>query len=505
MLAGAMSRSLQVVVLALLLAGFAFGAGELGRARGAMAASTRHVERPDGALSFSDEEPLELPAHIRRILAGGGPTPDLDQVSLEEDVALAQRMVPAEGTIVLFAGGAGTRAVQERDPSPEGDSVVFALGNLFSPRGGRDAHYRRTRLSLHGGASVDEIFAAFELALPDGDDPLFFYFTGHGRGGATPADALAQTWGNAGFDPRTFAEQMEDLGTERRVRVVVTSCFSGGFAEIAFRGADETLGPTEQDRCGIFSTSWDRESGGCDSDTDRAVHEGFGVYFLSALGGRDRDGNDARARIDRDHDGTITLLEALAEVRIASRAIDVPITTSERLLRSVAPEEGEAVPVPLPEESAVIDALLAALHLDSVEAVERSLEMLRAREEENTDALTEAYAEADDRAAEVAGAVLSRWPVLDDPYHPDYPAMLREAHDELREFFESEEAIAWAEAEDDASALQTANDGLEVEIAVHLRVLQAAETLALAGRLAARGGPSWERFQAMRACEASAP
>lgn len=499
-----MSRSLQLVLLGLLLAGFAFGAGELGRARGAMAASTR-VARGDGVLSFSDEEPLELPLHIRRILAGGGPTPDLDQVSLEEDVLLAQRSLPTDGTIVLFAGGAGTNAVQERDPSPEGDPVVFALGNLFSPRGGRDAHYRRTRLSLHGGATVDEIFAAFELALPDGDDPLFFYFTGHGRGGASPVDALAQTWGNAGFDPRTFAEQMEDLGTERRVRVVITSCFSGGFAELAFRGADETLGPTDQDRCGIFSTSWDRASGGCDSDADRAVHEGFGVYFLSALAGQDRDGHDARARVDRDHDGTITLLEALAEVRIASRAIDVPVTTSERLLRALAPEEGETAPVSLPEETAVIESLLASLDLDSVEAVERSLEMLRAREEENTDALTEAYAEADDRAAEVAGAVLSRWPVLDDPYHPDYPAMLRDAHEELSAFFDSEEAIAWADAEDDASALQTANDGLEVQIAVHLRVLQAAETLALAGRLAARGGSDWERFQAMRACENSAP
>lgn len=504
MLTGSMSRSLQVVALALVLAGFALGAGELGRARGAMVASTRSAQ-PGEVLSFSDEEPLELPPHIARILAGGGPTPDLDQVSLEEDVALAQRMLDDEGTIVLFAGGAGTRAVQERDPSPEGDPVVFALGNLFAPRGGRDAHYRRTRLSLHGGASVDEIFAALEIALPDGDDPLFFYFTGHGRGGASPADALVQTWGNAGFDPPMLAEQLEDVGTSRRVRVVVTSCFSGGFAELAFRSADETLGPTDQDRCGIFSTSWDREAGGCDSDTDRTVHEGFGVYFLSALGGRDRDGHDARARIDRDHDGTITLLEALAEVRIASRAIDVPVTTSERLLRSLAPEEGEAGEVSLPEEAAVIDALLASLDLDSVEAAQRSLEMLQAREEENTDALAEAYAEADDRAAEVAGAVLSRWPVLDDPYHPDYPAMLHDAHDELAEFFASEEAIAWADAEDDASALQTANDGLEVQIAVHLRVLWAAETLALAGRLSARGGSSWDRFQEMRACEASPP
>ena len=42
----------------------------------------------------------------------------------------------------------------------------------------------------------------------------------------------------------------------------------------------------------------------------------------------------------RGHGYGKALLEALARTRIRSRAIDVPITTSERLLRALAPAEG---------------------------------------------------------------------------------------------------------------------------------------------------------------------
>ena len=446
-----------------------------------------------------------MPPHIRTIIAGGGPIPELDQVSLEEDVALAGRVFGTRDAIVLFAGGPGTNAVQERTLDVEGDPIVFGLANLFSPRGGRDAHYRATRLALHGGATLDQLFAAFELALPDGEQPLLFYFTGHGRGGEDPRDALAETWGSAAFDPQALAEALEDSHTSRRVRVILTSCYSGGFAELAFRGADSALGATNQDRCGFFSTAWDRESGGCDSDPDRGTHEGFGVHFLSALAGHDRDGHDARTEIDLDGDGVITLAEAMTRTRIASRAIDVPITTSERLLRVVDVEEGDEGELAMPEQQAVIDALLRSLRLPSVADAATALDELLGRRAETEDALGEAYAEARDLGADAAGDALSRWPVLDDPYHPDYAATLAREHDAIGAYLESDVVIAWAEAEDDASALEVTEDALEVQIAVHLRITQAAETIVRARRLAARGGAEWEAYRRMRACEGSAP
>jgi hypothetical protein len=459
----------------------------------------------DLALAAS-AEPLAMPRHVRAIIAGGGPTPELDQVSLEDDLALAVDVLGADESVVLFAGGPGTRAVQVRDDASDGDPVVFALANLFSPRNGRDARYRPTRLRLHGSTTSDEILGAFEAALPDGDAPLLFYFTGHGSEGKTERESVAQAWGGTSFDPPMLAEALEASATHRQVRVVISTCYSGGFAELAFDDADVSRGATSQDRCGIFATAWDRESGGCDSDPDRAVHEGFGVHFLSALRGQERDGTDARAAIDLDHDGAITLLEALAHTRIASRAIDVPITTSERLLRATAPTEGASTGDAMPEDRAVIDAITASLRFTSPSDVAAALAALETRAGELDGALDDAFGDAEDLAALVAGIVLSRWPVLDDPYHPDYAAMLAHDHEALADFFEtSEEVGAWAEAEDEAQALLTTRNALEVQIAVHRRLAQALETTQLAGRLRAVGGEGWARYERMRACEATVP
>ncbi len=467
---------------------------------------------PDAPFTAEDvalagpSEPLAMPLHVRSIIAGGGPSPDLDQVSLEDDVMLALDVLGRDDSVVLFAGGPGTRAVQVLGDSEEGDSLVLALANLFAPRGGRDARYRPTRLALHGGTTTEEVLGALEAALPDGESPLLFYFTGHGSGGKNERQSLAQTWGDGALDPGLLAEALEASATRRQVRIVLSTCYSGGFAELAFEEADASQGATSQDRCGIFATAWDRESGGCDSDPDRAVHEGFGVHFLSALRGQERDGTDARAAIDLDHDAQITLLEALAHTRIASRAIDIPITTSERLLRVTAPTEGPLLEVEAPEERAVIDALVASLRLDSPEAAAPALAALEARAAELDEALVDAFEEAESLAGLVAGRVLSRWPVLDDPYHPDYPALLAHDRDEIAGFFdESEEVEAWAEAEDEAQALLTTRNALDVQIAVHRRITQALETIALASRLHAVGGEAWARYERMRACEATVP
>jgi hypothetical protein len=118
----------------------------------------------------------------------------------------------------------------------------------------------------------------------------------------------------------------------RPVRVVLTSCFSGGFAELAFAGADAGKRELAAGRCGLFAATAEREASGCDPNPDRAAQEGYGLHFLQALQGRDRAG--AVAAIDLDGDGKVSLLEAHARARIASAGIDVPTSTSERWLRA---------------------------------------------------------------------------------------------------------------------------------------------------------------------------
>ena len=177
------------------------------------------------------------------------------------------------------------------------------------------------------------------------------YLAGHGQPGEQPADASIELWGQVPLQARELATMLD--GRPRPLRMVMTSCFSGGFAELAFVGADGTRRAAAVGRCGLFATTATREASGCDPNPDRAAQEGYGLHFLHALHGRDRTG--APAAIDLDGDGKVSLLEAHARARSASAGIDVPTTTSEAWLRAAARRRGPAGQVgqvALPEEDA---------------------------------------------------------------------------------------------------------------------------------------------------------
>ncbi|MBX7197457.1 MAG: hypothetical protein K1X94_35760 [Sandaracinaceae bacterium] len=456
-------------------------------------------------------EALPLPARVDAIVVGGGPSPDANQLSLEEDVRLAVETF-GEGSVALFAGGPGTRSVQVADLEPRGDALVSEIGELLAPRSGRDAHYRETTLALHGAGTLPQLESLLEHALAQPGPPLTVYVAGHGDGGESPVDTRVLFWGGDALDAITLAEWLDARTPTRPVRFVVTSCFSGGLGEMVFAGADRTRGVTTQDRCGLFATTWDEEASGCDPDPERAHHDGFGVHFLMALRGLDRDGADHRDEIDLDHDGTLGLYEALTHARIASRSIDIPITTSEIYLRAVTPppperaSEGVASAPALPEQTAVIEALLPAMGLSGRAELERRLDETRARKAEHDAAMEEASAAADERYFALSAELLSRWPVLDDPFHPDFQATLERERPALERYFEASPTVRrYLEADDELSAMGSVDLAMRLELSLLRRLEMAYETVELAGRLASVGGPAWERYQALRACEQGAP
>jgi hypothetical protein len=105
--------------------------------------------RADDPIVPTSPSPLPIPAFDpssvpRWIAAASGPVPELNQVSLEQDMALAAEVLGPGGR-VLFGAGPGTSTVQVLAEPREVDRVVAALGDLFSPRGGRDVRYRETR------------------------------------------------------------------------------------------------------------------------------------------------------------------------------------------------------------------------------------------------------------------------------------------------------------------------------------------------------------------------
>lgn len=454
-------------------------------------------------------DPAPMPRHIAWVVAGGGVTPADNQVSIEGDVALVRERLGDDG-VVLFAGGPGAHGVQVAS-APRGDALRALLGDLFDPRGGRRAVYRPTILpAVQGPATAEHLLAALGAALEQGGDPLFVYLAGHGEGAERPADVLYSTWGGRGIGPAELADTLDRAGAQGRVvRLVMSSCYSGAFADIVFEGADAEAGkPAEHLHCGLFASTWDRPSSGCDPDPDRRRHEGFGIHFLNALAGLDRDGAPlAHKDIDFDGDGRVSLLEAHARARIASRGFDVPTTTSERWLRFAAPAEGPAEAVAMPEEEAVARAIEGQLGLEAGAPIAEAIATRRsegAHLDTTVQAASEAEADAVDR---VAAVLLARWPVLNDPWHPDFGATLDGERHELETFFRTSELFhAYLAARDEADAAAQRKDALSLELAPYLRLQRARDNLALAGRLAAQGGDGWARFERLRTCErGSAP
>ncbi|MGE0789507.1 MAG: hypothetical protein AB7S26_27780 [Sandaracinaceae bacterium] len=502
-----------LALVSLLAAGSFGGLWLLAHGRsGAEATATEHDVTPAPTRGRHDASFVVPHLDARWMVIGGGPTPEYNQVQLEQDVALAIRALrPIGDGVVLFAGGPHSHAVQVlREDAPPVD-LRARLGELFDPRLGRDAHYRATELEPLGPATREAILEALRGALGESEhDPLTAYFAGHGIGGDTPLESRYLTWANDELSVEDLSALFDESGEHRPVRLVMTSCYAGGFAELAFDGADPDRGAARSVRCGFFATSWDRAAAGCDPSPDRGAQEGYGIHFLHALLAEDRAGASALGRIDLDGDGAVSLLEAHTRARIASRSIDVPVTTSERFLRAFAdperPPRPEGSEPALPEELAVIDALGRELELADRAAAEAALEEVDREIDERAEELEAIDEEIVSLHATLTAELLHRWPVLDDPWHPDFDDTLARDGDAIEAHLaDSAAAGGMDDLEVERERVANLHDDALVRSARVERLLSAYETVDLASRLAGEGGLDWLRYQALLACERGAP
>ena len=459
--------------------------------------------------------PVAPSGPLRFLAIGGGPTPENNEVSLEQDIDLVRRALPEPG-VVLFAGGSNSESVRELDPVSRGDAVKLALGELFAPRIGRQSRYRAPRFSAER-ATLENIETQLSAALAQDGPPLLVHIAAHGDQGTDARSNSVALWGGKALTVAHLAQLHEQH--RRALRLVATSCFSGGFAELAFAHADAKLGqPASVPRCGLFAGTWDRETSGCDPNPDRRAQESYGLHFVLALAGKRKDGAPLGLdAADFDHDGRIGLLDAHTWASIEALSFDVPTTTSERWLRHATgsrfawaasgPSGGRALdPALAPEAAAVARQLGASLGLTSERAVEQRWSEIGNR----IDSLEERIDEAEDalaaREAEETTLLLEHWPVLDDPFHPDFEATF----DNNRRAIEgalttSSEARARAEQNAHTAALYDQLRGLQLEEARLLRVRRAYETQHRAAALIQRGGPAARYYASLLACERAAP
>jgi hypothetical protein len=436
----------------------------------------------------------------RFVIIGGGPVPESNEVSVEQDVALMTAALPGPG-IVLFASGGDKATVRELAPAPKTDPVRLALGDLFAPRPGRTSRYRAPHFRAAPATrnNVDEVL---ERALGTGSEPLVLYVAGHGDRGETPAQNSIALWGGGKLTALDLATVHERH--KRPLRLIATTCFSGGFADLAFERADPAHPrPAPITRCGVFAGTDDRETSGCDPNPNRRARESYGLHLTHALSGQQKDGSPLPlVQADLDGDGKVGLLEAHTWARIEAVSFDLPTTTSERWLRAVESGSVPIVPGLLPEEVAVVERLGAAVGVPNEAAAQERWERLDtdlARLDAKLhDVETVLGAIEDDLATQL----LERWPVLDDAYHSEFETTLRQHETGIAELlFQSDASHARERVRRESVGLYERFDREVVLEARLLRVLRAYETLHKAAALQKRGGPEASYYQELLRCE----
>ena len=174
----------------------------------------------------------------------------------------------------------------------------------------------------------------------DGDDTLLFYVTDHGKGSPEDYTNNEITLWNEALTVSDLRVLFDLLDPDVRVVMVMSQCFSGGFAHLLF---DEDGSPPDGNRCGYFSTTPDRKAHGCYPEVSGREDVGHSHRLFTALSGV--GGLEAANR----------------EVLVADRSPDVPNATSTfyltRVIEAAAAEQGR-------ELADLIDELLAEAWAD---------------------------------------------------------------------------------------------------------------------------------------------
>lgn len=413
---------------------------------------------------------------------GGGPSPESNQVSLErnvlfqQDVLAAQRPDNPAHDIYFADGGDEGRDLQYRASKfhencpPARRMMAEVLGDHES----MDLLYRNHEIPNVEGPSDPQLvrrrMRRLAKELQPGDR-LIIYATAHG-GKAKPSETSAGEedseassydtslyfWNTESVTASEFAGWLDRLPEDVTVVLVMVQCYAGGFAHTIFHEADADLGLAPHARCGFFAQLHDRGAAGCTPDVDDADYQEYSTFFWSALGGRTRTG-ESISTADYDQNGTISFAEAHAYAVLESDTIDVPVRTSDELLRKYS-ELGEKeteskhdkaaggrpelmelsgslatfLTKARPEERAILEGLSKKLELGEPVTIETAREKLKQLKEESKSAgrkTVQAERGARQALGRVRDDVYEVWPELNARYSPVAMELTSERADEF--------------------------------------------------------------------------
>ncbi len=455
---------------------------------------------------------------LRVVTVGGGPEPDMNQLSIESNVRYWNRVLPAETKrTTLYADGSGQSAIVQVEKPKESVSPGEEVLNLIFQQTGWESAYDYQLPALGGAldgpasrAAIAQTFRQIETEQRARPGPLLAYFTGHGD------EKTFALWGqNQGLRPTELAAHIARLPPQTSVALIMVQCHSGIFGNLLYEKADVKKPALRRDLVGFFATLSERPAAGCTPEINESEYHDFSSYFFAALTGQDRLGRPVTGA-DFDQDGVVTMHEAFCYTLLHDISIDVPICTTDVFLTRFATlRDGDVFQTPFPQilawaspaQRAALNGLAAKIKDAGAEA--RLLDLLREATARNKvltredSALFDAEEAFKTRCRTAQKQLQKRWPDL---------SRLEES-----ERYERSRSLAVAALDQEVGRapwadLKKAGDELaarsrrllagEIEVAQTLRLLRLARTVVLTHYLRTKGGLAvQERFERLLAAE----
>jgi len=324
----------SVALLTTLVVAAAGCAPRRSSAPGAPAAASGSVGE-SGAPALGTAPPID-PAKLHAVLLNGGGTRAGNYQSHVLHLralldVLASARVPKEQITVFASDGEDPGAdLAVRELPPDGPGWLLE-GTPLEATLARPMEYVSTSIPGYAlqPATPEALRAWFASAgerIPDGDTLLLFV-TDHGTANRDePTNTRISMWGEKqSLSVRELQATLAELDPGVRVVMLMSQCYSGGFAHIATHGAEASIDalPTGE-ACGYFASTHDRPAYGCYPENLGAENVGYAVRFIESLAAN----------------GSFPAAQAHALVH--DRTPDVPLRTSDVQLARLLEREAKA-------------------------------------------------------------------------------------------------------------------------------------------------------------------
>ena len=254
---------------------------------------------------------------------------------------------------------------------------------------------------------------------------------------------------------RDFTQQLDKLDPAVDVTLIMVQCHSGGFANVLYKNGDPAKGFSPTPRCGFFATTAPRLASGCTPVVNEDDYQDFSTHFFAALSGQTRTHKPVE-KPDYDAKGWTSFADAFTYVLLNDDTIDIPVITSDQLLRDFSHYRGKNDSADLlddnspysqmlatasPSQKGALDGLSAQLKLTGEDRMAQA-RTLSTQLQSQRDALRRPRRQADNEANSTRrilhDALMYHYPELGIELQPDAPAIIVQQSAAIGKFLEAQ-------------------------------------------------------------------